>query len=133
MKRRYRIDENINPSDLPFVFDGDRVVTTIDRGIVEVDGLLPDGEEVPIPQYQSPSEVPQVVSRFQGEAILLMDGFLDDVEALVAQGDPMMQLAWKRAQEFRRTSPMVLQIAQTLNWTYEYLDDLFIRASAVEA
>ncbi len=77
--------------------------------------------------------VPQVVSRFQGEAVMLLDGVLLDVENHVAQGSALMQLAWKRAQEFRRTSPMVLEIAAALGWTEAYLDSLFIRASSIEA
>ena len=77
--------------------------------------------------------VPPVVSRFQGEAILLTDGILDDVENLVLQGDAMVQLAWKRATEFRRQSPMVLQIAASLGWTDAYIDSLFIRGSEIVA
>ena len=88
---------------------------------------------IPPPEGIAQFAVPQVVSRFQGEAILLTDGILDDVENLVLQGDAMMQLAWKRATEFRRQSPMVLQIAGALGWTDAYIDSLFIRGSAIVA
>lgn len=77
--------------------------------------------------------VPQVVSRFQGEAVLLTDGHLDTVEALIAQADPLTQLAWKRATEFRRNSPMIAQISNVLGWTSEYVDSLFTRAALIEA
>lgn len=77
--------------------------------------------------------VPQVVSRFQGEAVLLADGLLDTVESLVAQADPLTQLAWKRAAEFRRASPMIATVAAALGWTDEYIDSLFIRGIVIEA
>jgi hypothetical protein len=77
--------------------------------------------------------IPQVVSRFQARAILHLDGNLTTVEALVAQADALTQLAWADAQEFRRSSPSIAAIANALGWTDAYLDDLFTRASLIEA
>ncbi len=77
--------------------------------------------------------VPQIVSRFQARAILHIDGLLTTVEALVSQADPLTQLAWADAQEFRRNSPSIAAIAAALGWTEAYLDDLFTRASTIQA
>lgn len=70
-----------------------------------------------------------VISRFQGEAALYQAGLLDDVEALIAGADPLVQIAWQRVTEFRRLSPMIASIAQALGWTDEQLDALFETAA----
>lgn len=109
--------------------------------LVAVEAPIPDGytaEAVTAnPEYlavvNQPVEVPQVVSRFQARAILHIDGHLTTVEALISGADVLTQLAWQDAQEFRRTSPSILAIASALGWTDAYLDDLFIRASVIEA
>lgn len=41
-------------------------------------------------------------------------------------------MAWNEALEFRRYSPSVLGIAAALNWTEEFLDDLFINAYEIK-
>ena len=74
-----------------------------------------------------------VISRFQGEAALYQAGLLDDVEALIAQSDPLVQIAWQRVTEFRRLSPMIASIAQALGWTDEQLDALFETAAGIDA
>lgn len=48
MRKAYLVDKEIDPSTLPFVFDGDRVIYNYYDGYVEVDGYLPDGNEVPL-------------------------------------------------------------------------------------
>ncbi len=55
-KRAYIVDPNIDPSDLPFEFEGERaVICPFDgTGYVEVDGFLPGGNEVPVRGSQEP-------------------------------------------------------------------------------
>ena len=74
-----------------------------------------------------------VVSPFQASAALAQAGLLSSVEAALAQADERTRLAWSRATEFRRMSPLVLNMAASLGLTDEQLDALFERASTIEA
>lgn len=78
----------------------------------------------------APSQVPQSVSPLQAKAELMARELYDDVVAVVnASGDPVIKLAWETASDFRRTSPMILGIAQAAGWDAAYLDDLFTQAA----
>lgn len=76
-----------------------------------------------------------IVSPFQAKAALFNAGLLDDVEAVVlaAETPTLIKLAWVNAVEFRRTSPMIAQLATALNMTDEQLDTLFHDADAIKA
>lgn len=74
--------------------------------------------------------VPQNVTRFQAMAVLLTDGVLADVEALIAQSDPLTQLAWREA-SFSRSSPTVSGLGALMGWDDDALDELFRRAGKV--
>lgn len=91
----------------------------------EAEALRP----VPVPS------VPQVVSRFQARAALLLAGLLDDVEALMAApGTPALaKLAWADAQEFKRNSPTVQAMAAAIGLTDAQLDELFTTAAGIDA
>ena len=73
------------------------------------------------------------VSAFQAKAMLLQAGYWEDVSAYLAGADPVTQLAWETAQEFRRLSPTILEIAEVLEISDEQLDDLFRFAATIEA
>lgn len=73
-----------------------------------------------------------VVSRFQAKAALLQAGILDEVEAIVENGDPVFRLAWVEATEFRRTSPAIESLGASAGLTPEDLDDLFRSAAKIE-
>lgn len=73
------------------------------------------------------------VSRFQAKAALLNTGLLDQVEAAVANADPLTQLAWAEALGFERQSPAIIGIAQALGWTSDQLDGLFAQAARIKA
>jgi len=73
------------------------------------------------------------VSAFQAKAMLLQAGYWEDVSAYLAGADPVTQLAWDTAQEFRRLSPTILEIAEVLEISDEQLDDLFRFAATIEA
>lgn len=74
-----------------------------------------------------------VCSRFQAKAALHAAGLLNQVEAALSEDDAFAQLAWAEASEFRRTSPTMLSLAESLGMTDEQLDDLFRAAMAIEA
>lgn len=79
--------------------------------------------------------VPQSVTKFQAKAALHLAGLLDSVEPLMASPDTpqLARLAWQDAQEFRRTSPTVLAMAQSLGLSDSQLDELFITAAGIDA
>lgn len=76
-----------------------------------------------------------VVTPFQAKAALFNAGLLDDVERLIsaAETSTLTKLAWANAVEWRRTSPMLAELAAALNITDTQLDDLFIAAAAIVA
>lgn len=74
-----------------------------------------------------------VVSRFQARAALHGAGLLSAVETAVANADPITQLAWTDAQEFRRNSPTIAALAEIVGLTDEQIDNLFITAGQIRA
>lgn len=91
-----------------------------------------DIEPVPAGGLLKP-EVPQVVSRFQARAALHIHGVLADVEAMIQAADPLAQMAWAYAQEFRRDSPTIAAIVAALGWEASFVDTLFITAGGITA
>lgn len=98
---------------------------------VFVDPPVAPGSEPPA----SVDGIPQVVSRFQARAALHLAGLLDQVEQIMAdpQTPVLSRLAWQDAQEFRRSSPTLLALADQLGLSAEALDQLFITASEIRA
>lgn len=47
--------------------------------------------------------------------------------------DELTKIAWANAQEFRRDSPMIANLAAIMGWTESQLDDLFRTASTIQA
>lgn len=74
-----------------------------------------------------------VCSRFQAKAALHLAGLLPQVEVEIAAADPMTQLAWLEAVEYRRNSPTILALAAALDLSDEQVDDLFRAAMQIEA
>lgn len=104
-----------------------------ERAVIQVQTGL-TGSVAPTPASSIPT-VPATVSRFQAKAALLQAGLLDSVEAMmVSESTPALaRIAWREAQEFRRTSPTVLAMAQALNLTDPQMDALFVSAAAIVA
>lgn len=101
-------------------------------------GLVPitEAEADRIRAAAAPMPVaPMVVSRFQARAALHLAGLLDRVEQIMAdpQTPVLSRLAWQDAQEFRRSSPTLLALADQLGLSAEALDQLFITASEIQA
>ena len=80
-----------------------------------------------------PDPVPEVVSRFQARAALHIAGLLVQAEAAVAAADPLAQMAWADAQEFRRNSPTIAALSASIGLTSEQVDDLFRSAALIVA
>lgn len=93
--------------------------------------MLAQGTPAP---YEPPHEVPEVVSPFQARAALMQFELLDDVTALMADpATPLLwALAWDTAQEFRRHSPLVLQLMGLLGLDESAADLLFTTAAGIE-
>lgn len=76
--------------------------------------------------------VPQVVFMRQARLALLEVNLLDNVDQIISLLPEPMQseakIEWEYATEVRRDWPTLNQIAQYLNLTSEYVDDLFILA-----
>lgn len=102
-------------------------------------GWLWDGEEFTPPPETDPAEAlaaereSMVCSRFQAKAALHSAGLLPAVEAAIAQADPVTQLAWAEAVEYRRNSPTILALAAALELSDEQVDDLFRTAMQITA
>lgn len=80
------------------------------------------------------SPVPVTVSRFQARAALLAADLLQAVEAAIAaSGNPVAQLAWADAVEFRRDSPTIAAMAAALGLTDAQVDNLFRTAAGILA
>jgi hypothetical protein len=96
-------------------------------------GWLWDGEEFSAPEPSPENDpVPTVVSRLQAKAALFHAGLLSQVEAAISEADPIVQMAWADAIEFRRHSPVILAMADELNLSEAQVDDLFRSASLIE-
>lgn len=75
------------------------------------------------------------VSAFQAYQALDDKGYMDAVESIISDpGTPSKTVrAWNTAAEFRRKSPTVLSLADTLGLTDDQVDDLFEYAATIEA
>lgn len=74
-----------------------------------------------------------VVSPLQASIALHNAGLLDAVETYInnPSTDATTKLAWNKATEFRRLSPMISTIASVLNITDTQLDNLFEEAAKI--
>lgn len=73
--------------------------------------------------------VPKSITPRQCRLILLQQGLLASVEAMIAQQDEATRVAWEYASEFRRDDPLLLQLATNLQLTSQQIDQFFIAAA----
>ena len=78
-----------------------------------------------------PVVVPESVTPRQVRLLLLSQGLLDQVEAMIAQQDQATKITWEFASEFRRDNPILLALAQNLGLTQGQIDEFFIAAAAI--
>lgn len=72
---------------------------------------------------------PRSITPRQCRLILMSQGLLPTVEAMIAQQDEATRITWEYALEFRRDDPLLTQLAANLNLTNEQIDQFFIAAS----
>lgn len=65
----------------------------------------------------------------QVRLLLLSQGLLPQVTALIAQQDEATRIAWEYASEFRRDDPLLLSLAGNLGLTSQQLDEFFLAAA----
>lgn len=75
--------------------------------------------------------VPRSITPRQCRLLLLQQGLLAQVEAMIAQQDEATRITWEYAIEFRRDDPLLLALAadSAFNLTPEQLDQFFIAAA----
>lgn len=78
-----------------------------------------------------PVVVPESVTPRQVRLLLLSQGLLDQVEAMIAQQDQATKITWEFASEFRRDNSLLLALAQNLGLTQGQIDEFFIAAAAI--
>jgi hypothetical protein len=104
----------------------------IEAGAAAIGWAYADGVFTPPPVPEPP--VPEIVSRFQARAALYIAGRLADAEAAVAaSNDPLTQLAWAEAVEWKRSSPALNALAGAIGMTQADVDELFRTAASIEA
>lgn len=79
-------------------------------------------DEVPMP-------VPQIISARQVRLILLQQGLLETVGAMIEQQEEAVRIEWEYATEFRRDNPLLTGLAANLGLTDEQIDEFFIAAA----
>ena len=101
-------------------------------GLVAITDAEADALRAPAPVVPG---VPQSVTRFQARAALARAGLFTTVQSAMSAfpADDERRLAWEDAQEFRRTSPTMLQMAAALGLSDAQLDALFTTAAGIEA
>lgn len=85
----------------------------------------------PTPVLPPQPFVPGLVSARQARLVLLNQGLLANVEAMIAQQDEATRITWEYATEFRRNDPLLISLAANLGLTDEEIDDFFIQAAGL--
>lgn len=75
--------------------------------------------------------IPNSATPRQVRLLLLQQGLLANVNAMIAQQDEATKIAWEYASEFRRDDPLLVSLAQNLGLTSQQVDDFFIAAAAI--
>lgn len=75
------------------------------------------------------ARVPDKVSAAQIRLFLDQQGLLDSVEASISTMSKSVQIEWEYRTEYTRNSPLLNEVAQTLNLTDGQIDQFFIAAA----
>lgn len=81
--------------------------------------------------YIKPKSVPASVTPLQARKILRLMGYMDELEALIADAPIEVQDAWQYASSFERNNPILLEFANDLHLDEEDIDNLFIQAATL--
>lgn len=78
-----------------------------------------------------PPAVPKSITPRQCRLVLMQQGLLPQIEAMIAQSTDDVKITWEYALEFRRDDPLLNQFAANVNppLTKEQIDQFFIAAA----
>ena len=115
----------------------DMVVCPAIVGWAMDDYRLEEADPEPLPsateRLQAKRET-MVISRFQLRGALVSNGQMAEAETVIASSeDPMVQVAWQDASEFKRNGKTVISLIEGLELTDEEMDSLFEFAKTLEA
>lgn len=77
------------------------------------------------------ARVPASITPRQCRLILLQQGLLSEVEAMIQQSTDDVRITWEYALEFRRDDPLLIQLGTNLGLTSQQIDQFFIEASQI--
>lgn len=100
-----------------------QLLSTPNGGITFIDGVF---TALPAP----PPPIPQTASSGDFIKALYELDWLTDVDAAVAQADPLSRRLWERASIFERQNSMLIAVATAIGKTSEDLDALFVKANS---
>lgn len=84
-----------------------------------------------IAAMQPTPSVPKSITPRQCRLLLLQQGLMPQIEAMIAQSTDDVKITWEYALEFRRDDPLLNQLGVNLGLTNEQIDQFFIAASAL--
>lgn len=112
------------------------VVNTIDADEAFAEEHYPGAWRLADQQYipQNSASVPQKVSARQAHQALILAGLYDNVQAAIdaipdGTQRAMTRAEWDKSNEFERSRPLLIQLAEAIGLDSEALDNLFITAA----
>lgn len=96
----------------------------------EFQAWLAEGN-TPLPSDPPAPVIPASVTPRQVRLLLLQQGLLSQVEALIASSDEATKITWAYASEFKRNDPLLEALATQLGLTSQQVDQFFIAAAAI--
>ena len=87
--------------------------------------------KITIEAAQEAALVPQSVTPRQVRLLLLQQGLLANVEAIIAQQGEATKITWQYASTFNRDDPLLNQLAVTLGLSEQQVDQFFVAAAAL--
>lgn len=112
------------------VIETDKPSVTIYERAVEADPEFIDGDWRQVWSIVA-APVPKKITPRQCRLILMSQGLLATVEAMIAQQDEATRITWEYASEFQRNDPLLKQLAVNLGLTSEQIDQFFIAAATL--
>ena len=114
--------------DHSVITDGKGTCVPCDLANADFRAFIESGIEI-APYVPPPEPVPQSISARQMRLFLLSQNLLQQVEAMIANCPPAMQIEWQYSTQFLRDSPVMIAAAEAMNITPETLDQWFITAA----
>lgn len=101
-------------------------------GAVDWQGLENNNWVIQTPDPATlPPPVPSSITPRQCRLILLQQGLLASVEAMILEQGEAARVTWEYALEFQRTDPLLNRLAAALSFTDEQIDQFFIAAAQI--